>query len=261
MHIGCLSSPTLTLNIAQARRLGEDIGDMSPQLKNSFILTIKITSFCPCPPLMSPTHLKFFVVYKFRLVPPPNIGHATALNLWLKGKRLRHHYDAPEWHHSPAFNIHTKSRALDTIVAWGWREWLQTHLHPSTHHASSAKRVVTRIRRNYFEQMRFESCGRWELRPFQDWQHVTDVTNATSCMTHFERRNPFDEQCVQGRRWKNIADEFDEVVYKQNNDIEMELISLEKYLSQSRSILMLHYVMMCEWLSRLGRHTEVGRRK
>ena len=28
---------------------------------------------------MSPTLLKIFVVYKFRLVPPRNIGHATAL--------------------------------------------------------------------------------------------------------------------------------------------------------------------------------------
>ena len=28
---------------------------------------------------MSPNHLQISAMYKFRLVPPPNIGHATAL--------------------------------------------------------------------------------------------------------------------------------------------------------------------------------------
>ena len=67
----------VTIKHVQARRLGEDIADMSPPQLIYFHFDHQNYKFLS----MSPTLPKIFVVYKFMLVPPPNIGHATALNM------------------------------------------------------------------------------------------------------------------------------------------------------------------------------------
>ena len=65
---------------------------MSPPAEKFLHFDHKNYKLLSMSPLMSPTLLKIFVVYKFRLVPRPNIGHATALgsenryySLWYRG--------------------------------------------------------------------------------------------------------------------------------------------------------------------------------